>query len=61
MNFNRNSKNLNTMFENISLLDEHKNIAMRQRKKYYSEIENLKPDCLLIEIDWKQKIVFGLF
>jgi hypothetical protein len=47
------------MLENVEQLDYHHSIAERQRESYKLMKNNLKKDQILIEIDWKQKILIG--
>ena len=47
------------MLNKISIFDNHRKTADRQRKKYNFDKQNLKNDQLLIELDWKQKIIIG--
>lgn len=49
------------MILNIQDLDFHKSVANRQRDAYNSMKKNLENDYILIEIDWKQKIMIGIF
>ena len=48
------------MLNDVENLDEHRSIADNQRKSYNYIKQNLKEDCLLIELDWKQKLLIGL-
>ncbi len=47
------------MLNKISIFDNHRKTADRQRAKYNFDKQNLKNDQLLIELDWKQKIIIG--
>ncbi|CAF1115489.1 unnamed protein product, partial [Brachionus calyciflorus] len=44
----------------INQLDFHKTVASRQREAYNQMKNNLESDYILIEIDWKQKILIGM-
>ncbi len=41
------------------MLDEHRNVANIQRKAYNRQKKDLKINELLIEMDFKQKVVIG--
>ncbi|CAF0988080.1 unnamed protein product [Brachionus calyciflorus] len=51
---------IKTLINNINDLDFHKVIATRQRSAYNFMKSNLEDDYILIEIDWKQKILIGM-
>ncbi|CAF0809146.1 unnamed protein product [Brachionus calyciflorus] len=44
----------------IEVFDFHREIANRQRDSYNQMRENLEDDYILIEMDWKQKILIGM-
>ncbi|CAF0871784.1 unnamed protein product, partial [Brachionus calyciflorus] len=48
------------LIKDIEYLDFHKSIAKRQREAYNLMKNTLAEDYILIEIDWKQKILLGL-
>ena len=39
----------------------HRSIATRQSAAYQNNKSNLPSDTLLIEIDWKQKVIIGIY
>ena len=48
------------ILKQIHVLDGHKEIAAKQRIAYNNTKINLKQGTLMIELDWKQKIIIGL-
>ena len=49
------------MFKSIEDIDFHLSIANRQRAKYNFDKKNLNDDEIMIDVDWKQKIIIGNF
>lgn len=47
------------MFREIENIDFHHSIAKRQRESYNQMRKNLEKDYILIEVDWKQKVLIG--
>lgn len=59
LNFSDESQKYNTLIENIQAGNTHRTIAERQSQSYKNCKENLAKDTLLIELDWKQKVIIG--
>ena len=47
------------MLVDIENLNDHKSIADNQRNSYNFFKNNLPEDTILIELDWKQKLLIG--
>ena len=47
------------MISELKDIDIHRNIAKRQRDSYNNDKNHLDLDTLLIEMDWKQKVLIG--
>lgn len=58
LNINRNN-NLKPIIEEIEAINFHRVIANRQRAAYNEQKINLKNDSIVIELDWKQKVLIG--
>ena len=50
---------IKTILNDIEILNQHKKIADNQRNLYNFSKKNLSEDSLLIELDWKQKLLIG--
>ena len=48
------------MLNDIKNLNEHKKIAINQRNSYNFAKLNLAEGSILIELDWKQKLLIGI-
>jgi hypothetical protein len=48
------------MLSDVKNLNDHKSIADNQRNSYNFLKNNLPEDSILIELDWKQKLLIGL-
>ncbi|CAF1001538.1 unnamed protein product [Brachionus calyciflorus] len=55
-----NVENFLKIIKEIEVIDKHIDIAQRQRNVYNLNRKNLPDSTILIEIDWKQKIVIGM-
>ena len=53
--------NLKSVLNDIKYLNEHKSIADNQRTTYNYFKNNLPKDTILIELDWKQKLLIGFY
>ncbi len=51
---------LKSMLSDVKNLNDHKSIADNQRNSYNFLKNNLPEDSILIELDWKQKLLIGL-
>jgi len=54
-------KKYNEIMKSIDSGNTHRLIASRHSNSYMDNKKNLAKDTLLIEIDWKQKILIGNF
>lgn len=52
-------KNYQLLINNIDAANTHRLIASRQSAAYKDNKQNLASDTLMIELDWKQKILIG--
>jgi len=60
LKFNRNEfSKYSSIAADIDATETHKEIAKRQSAAYNRDKSNLCSDTILIELDWKQKIVIG--
>ena len=48
------------MIQNIESANTHRLIASRQLESYRKNINELTEDTILIDVDWKQKVLIGI-
>jgi hypothetical protein len=60
LNFSDEYIRAKNIINEISAINTHKEIAQRQQVAYKRDKETLSYDTLLIELDWKQKVIIGI-